>query len=391
MKKIFGVTILIFLVFTFIGLTQAQEPEAEYVDLEGQTEQVNDDSQHDDTGQVIAETEKKIFNAKVEKVESIVCPDSIDTSLDCLEVKLLVSSGARKGEEISTVLDLRSDVLAKEWDLKSGSKVIVNEFIFGDSSTFQITEIQRKNSILLFLFIYVILVLAVGRWQGFGSLVGLGLSAFVILKITIPMTLAGWDPILVSILGGFAVLVPSIYLSHGLSKKTTIALVGTSIGLIFTGFLAIIAISLTSLTGFGAEESLYLTSSGSDLNMSSVLLASMIIGGIGLIDDVTVGQVAVIREIFMENKSITMSRLYAKAMNVGKDHIASMVNTLFLAYAASALPLLMLLVDQNFGLGNIINIETFAEEIIRTLVASSGLVLTLPITTLFAAYIYTRR
>ena len=205
------------------------------------------------------------------------------------------------------------------------------------------------------------------------------------------MTLSGYNPVSVAVFGGFLVLVPSLYLSHGFNKKTSIALVGTTIGLILTGVLAYIAINTASLTGFGNEESLYLVS-GKDIefNMQSILLASMIIGGIGLIDDVTVAQVALIREIFEENEKISPQKLYTKAMNVGKDHIASMVNTLFLAYAAASLPLLMLLVNTGAEVEKIANMETFAEEIIRTLVASSGLVLTLPITTMLGSWYYTR-
>ncbi|MBN1331710.1 YibE/F family protein [Candidatus Dojkabacteria bacterium] len=379
------------LFFVSVVSARAQTPEPQYVELTEEEQFTLDNEGTADLETIeISEPGKIVYKAEVLEVKNVECIDETDGT-SCLEVKLKLLDGEKKGEEVTVNMDTRSDVLAKEWDLKTGKKMVVTEFNFGETSEFQITEVYRTNSILWFVAIYVILVLIVGRWQGFGSLVGLVFSVFVILKVTIPMTLNGYDPISVSIFGGFLVLVPSLYLSHGFNKKTTIALVGTTIGLILTGVLAYIAIGSASLTGFGNEEALYLVSGDNiNFNMQSILLASMIIGGIGLIDDVTVGQVAVIKEIFDENKQIDVKKLYSKAMNVGKDHIASMVNTLFLAYAAASLPLLMLLVNSGADLENISNIETFSEEIIRTLVASSGLVLTMPITTLVGSWYYIR-
>ncbi len=344
----------------------------------------------------IVQPERKTYKAVVKSSEAVVCPDLLDLEMEsakeCISIDVEIINGSLKGEIKNSVLDTRSDVLAKEWDLKEGDKVVVTEFDFGDESDFQITEIYRANSVMWFVLIYVFLVLFVGRLQGLGSLIGLAISTYVLLRVIIPMTLSGWDPVGVSALGGFAVLLPSIYFSHGFNYKTTIALLGTTLGLIVTGILAYISLGSVNLTGLGAEESLFLINGGSNaLDMRGILLASMIIGGIGLIDDVTVGQVAVIREIYEENQRISLTKLYQKAMNVGKDHIASMVNTLFLAYAAASLPLVMVLVDQGAAFGDLVNIEIFAEEIVRTLVASSGLVLTVPITTFLAAYIYTSR
>lgn len=345
--------------------------------------------------------EKETYKAEILSVEEMVCDEALggdlasdvsDPATDCLLVKARLLEGEKKGEIVDFDIDTKTDILVNEWDLKAGKKVVVTEFIYGDQSNMQITDVYRASSIYWFLGIYVLLVLVVGRMQGLGSLVGLGLSILVLIKVIIPMTLAGWDPISISVLGGLAVLLPSIYFSHGFNYKTTIALFGTILGLMFTGILAWISIDAVELTGFGSEGTLFLNNGGEGaLNMSSILLASMIIGGIGLIDDVTVGQVAVIKEIYSENKDIDVKKLYQKAMNVGKDHIASMVNTLFLAYAASSLPLLMILVKNNEQMMDIMNIEVFAEEIIRTLVASSGLVLTVPITTLLASYIYTSK
>jgi len=339
--------------------------------------------------------ERYTYQAEITKVENQPCGESFLDETDlkpCIYVEYQLLEGNNQGKINSSLLNPNTDVLAEKWGLSVGDKIIVTEFNFGEFSDYQITEIYRTNSIVWFVLIYFILVLLVGGWQGLGSVLGLAVSILVILKVIIPMTLAGWDPIWVSILGGLCVLLPSIYFSHGFNAKTTIALLGTMLGLFVTGLLAAIALNSISLTGLGGEESLFLVSdSAGVLNMRSILLASMIIGGIGLIDDVTVSQIAVIREIYEENKNISVRKLYKKAMNVGKDHIASMVNTLFLAYTAASLPLIMLLVDQGADLSYIVNIEAFAEEIARTLVASSGLVITVPITTFIGAYLYVHK
>lgn len=339
--------------------------------------------------------ERYTYQAEITKVENQPCGESFLDETDlkpCIYVEYQLLEGNNQGKINSSLLNPNTDVLAEKWGLSVGDKIIVTEFNFGEFSDYQITEIYRTNSIVWFVLIYFILVLLVGGWQGLGSVLGLAVSILVILKVIIPMTLAGWDPVWVSILGGLCVLLPSIYFSHGFNAKTTIALLGTMLGLFVTGLLAAIALNSISLTGLGGEESLFLVSdSAGVLNMRSILLASMIIGGIGLIDDVTVSQIAVIREIYEENKNISVRRLYKKAMNVGKDHIASMVNTLFLAYTAASLPLIMLLVDQGADLSYIVNIEAFAEEIARTLVASSGLIITVPITTFIGAYLYVHK
>ncbi len=375
MKKLFGLCFVIIIIIFYSKSQIRAQNEGEVVET----------TQSDN---YVEESYKRTaLKAVVRNVKDINCADETDETKSCLEIDLEIEDG----KLVTVELDKRVDVLASTWNLSNGTKVMLNRFEIGDKVDYQIADIYRTNAVLIFLLIYIVVVLVVGRLQGAGSLIGLALSSFVLIKIIIPMTLNGWDPVMVSLIGGFAVLLPSIYFSHGFNRKTTIALIGTTLGLIVTAILSAISISVAHLTGFGAEESLYLSSMSNDLDMGGILLASMIIGGIGLIDDVTVGQVAVIREIYLENRSITLAKLYKKAMNVGKDHIASMVNTLFLAYAAASLPLVMLLVDQGAKLSEIVNIETFSEEIIRTLVASTGLVLTVPITTMFAASVYVKK
>lgn len=389
-QKFFAVITFLFILFFSISSISVfaeniqNEPTPQYVDPE-----VFDQMEPGEGTLQVIEPETRKLKGKVVSSEDLQCQGDLEDEKRCSKVVVEI---VETGEQVEILLDLRSDLLAREWDLEKGDRVILTEFDYGDTRDYQITELDRTGAIWLFVIIYVVVVLVVGRMQGLGSLIGLALSVFVILEITIPMTLRGWDPIWVALFGGFLVLIPSIYLSHGFNRKTHVALVGTSVGLFFTGILAILAMNTARLTGFGAEESLYVSNlSEQTLSLSSILLASIIIGGIGLIDDVTVGQVAVIQELVEENPKLAPRELYLKAMNVGKDHVASMVNTLFLAYAAASLPLLLLLVNQGASASELMNIEAFAEEIIRTLVASTGLVLTLPITTILGALYFTKK
>ncbi len=317
------------------------------------------------------------------------------TSNNCLKVilKNLSKNTNENNQEFEIILDLNHDITAQNWNLEKGQKVIVSEFKFDTYSDFFITDIYRNDVIIFFVIFYIIIVLIIGKKRGLGSLIGLFISILILFKFIIPLTLQGANPIFITLIGSIFILLPSIFLSHGFNKKTSIALVGTFIGLIITAILAIFAINSGHLTGLGSEESFMLANSANNINldMRSILFASIIIGGIGIIDDITVSQVGIIQEIHKENPNLSQTKLFKKAMNVGKDHIASMVNTLVLAYASASMPLVLILVSQNYSLNELITMETFAEEIIRTIVASSGLVLTLPITTYIASYYYAKQ
>lgn len=330
------------------------------------------------------------YKAEIIKAENSPCSTDVSKELNCITVDVRILNKDLKGKEVTVEMDKRSDLLANVWELRPGDKVVVEGFNFSGQDVFQIVDFYYASNLLILAIFYVVLVVIIGKRQGVGALIGLAVSSLVLIYIVIPMALKGNDALLVSALGGILVLIPSIYFSHGLSSKTTVALVSTLIGVVLTTALGYFAINFLGLTGFGTEESLILVS-GSEkiLDMRNILLASMLIGGIGLVDDISVSQVSVIKELYEQKPTISFNQLYEKSMHVGRDHIASLVNTLFLAYAAASLPLVMLLVNEGYKLVDIVNIAVFAEEIARTLVATTGLVLVVPITTAIAAYFYT--
>jgi len=180
----------------------------------------------------------------------------------------------------------------------------------------------------------------------------------------------------------------SYFLSHGINTKSVIAIMGTFGALVVTGILAYIYSDLTGLTGFGSEEAGFLLDTLPRESFYKLLLAGMIIGSLGVLDDITISQASIVEELRKANHRLGFAQLFSSAMRIGHDHIASLVNTLVLVYAGSALPLLLLFVVSDLGYIDLLNYEALAEEIVRTLVASIGLITAVPLTTLIASYFY---
>lgn len=256
---------------------------------------------------------------------------------------------------------------------------------------YYITDYVRRDALLMLFILFVAAVIIIGRWRGFMSLLGMALSFMVIFKFILPQISTGKDPIIVAIIGSIIMVPITFYFSHGLNKKTTIAIIGTLLSLVLTGVLANVFVDLAKLSGFSTEEANFLqTFYPGTINIRGLLLAGIIIGGLGIFDDVTISQAAIVAEIKKAAGRMHWHVLYKKAMNVGHDHIASMVNTLVLVYTGAAMPLLLLFINNPRPFAQIVNYEFMAEEIIRTLVASIGLICAVPITTAIAAIIFSR-
>ncbi len=265
--------------------------------------------------------------------------------------------------------------------------VSVNE----DTNDYQITDYYRQKPISLLFWIFVITVVAIGKLYGLTSILGMFLSLAVIIKIILPQISSGTNPILVIIIASVFLIPTTFYLSHGVNTKTNLAIVGTFISAIITGILAYTFTHLAHITGYANEEANFLDiAKNGTLNIQSLLIAGIIIGSIGILDDVSVSQVSVVNEIAKANPKLNFFQLFSRSMSVGRDHVASMVNTLFLVYTGAAMPLLLLFLDNSVSLTQIINTEMVAEEIVRTLVASIGLILAVPTTTFMAASFYSK-
>ncbi|QQR55345.1 YibE/F family protein [Candidatus Peregrinibacteria bacterium] len=267
-----------------------------------------------------------------------------------------------------------------------GDKVYVAQSeIPGEAPLYSIADHDRRTSLYLLFGIFCLTVLLISGKQGVESFFGMIFSFAVLLKLILPLLMLGMNPVL-SALAGAALIIPStFYLSHGFQKKTHIAVLGTLLTLALTGLISQIFIPLSHLSGLADESAFYLKI-GSEVgfNFQGLLLAGVLISMLGILDDITVSQASIAEELQAAKPKISFTELYSRCMTVGRDHIASMVNTLILVYAGSSLPLMLLFLSSDHSFNEVINMELVAQEIVHTLVGSIGLICAVPITTLLA-------
>lgn len=329
--------------------------------------------------------EEEILEGKVVKIlkEEIITQAGQQTLSQQLEV--LVTRGSLKGSKVT--VEAGTIPLVGQQKYQVGDKVLIDRSKdLEGNDVFNISDYIRRLPLLWLFLIFVVLVVVVGHWRGLSSLFGLGVSFLVIFVFILPNIYAGREPVFIAITGSLFILPLTFYLSHGFNKKTTVALIGTFIALIITGILAKIFVEATGLTGYASEEAGFLqVAKKGAMDIKGLLLAGIIIGTLGVLDDITVSQAAVVEQLKKANPKIRPRQLFWQAMSVGQDHIASMVNTLVLVYTGAALPLLLLFVDNPMPFSQVINYEIIAEEIVRTLVGSIGLISAVPLTTFLAS------
>lgn len=279
--------------------------------------------------------------------------------------------------------------------LKAGQKILIYKTAASGEEQFFVADTYRIPSLLIMLVAFFALAIVLSRWKGVASILGLGISILVIVKFIVPQIIAGKDPLLISLVGALIIAFVSIYLAHGLNRRTTVALISTLITLGLAAGMAILFVRTGRLFGMGSEEAFYVQQLGvlADLNLQGLLLGGIILGALGVLDDITTAQTATVYEIRRANPSLGVSELVKRGLIVGREHINSLVNTLFLAYAGASLPLFLF-----FTVGGstqpiwvTLNSEFIAEEVVRTLVGSMALMLAVPITTFLAAYYFGRR
>jgi uncharacterized membrane protein len=255
----------------------------------------------------------------------------------------------------------------------------------GGEYIYSVRDVDRRSRILFVVGMFAVVVVLFGGKQGIRSLLSLAGSLLAILFILIPMLLAGYPPVMTSVGVGIIVLFSAIFFTHGFSKQSLLAFSGTVAGVLATGILASFSIWITYLTGFATEDTVYLNfSTQGTLDLKGLLLGSIIIGVLGVLDDIAITQVAVVAELKRAASHLTSTQLFERALRVGREHVSALVNTLVLAYAGVSLPLILLFYQSDAAFMTIINQELFANEIVRTVVGSIGLLLTVPLSTLFA-------
>lgn len=300
------------------------------------------------------------------------------------KLEVFVTGEKRKGQKL--IIESGTIPVANVQKYKIGDKLLVTAIDSQGEEQLYISDYIRRTPLYWLFGLFVVLTVLIGRKRGIASLIGMGLSFWVIFQFVLPQILAGKDPVTIAIIGSIFIIPITFYLSHGLNKKTTSAILGTIITLIITGILANIFVDVSRLTGFASEEAGFLQAAKPDLiNIKGLLLAGIIIGVLGILDDITISQSAIVYQLKKSSPTISFNNLFNQTMDVGRDHIASVVNTLILVYTGAAMPLLLLFINSPHPYTEIINYEIVAEEIVRTLVASIGLILAVPITTLITS------
>ena len=321
--------------------------------------------------------------ATVEEVVDRRCSYSTaEDPQECRVLTLTVEEGPEAGAIVSLPeINLRFDQSIP--DLSVGDRVVLG---YEESTNFYFFADQdRRTSLLWLAGLFAVVVIALGRFRGLLALLAMGATLVLLVAFVAPSVLDGNDPLLVAVVAASAIAFVSLYLTHGFTPTTTVALAGTLAALALTLGLSWAFFELARFTGLATEEALVLPFSTDNLDVSALLLGGAVIGALGALDDVTVTQVATVAELRHRSPHLSTTELVASGIRVGRDHIASTVNTLLLAYAGASMPLLLLFALSDQSLEMVANSEIIAVEIVRTLCGSIGLVAAVPITTALAA------
>ncbi len=306
-----------------------------------------------------------------------------------VRVKLL--TGSMKDKEF-TVID---NIIRAPFQLKykTGDKVVVTvSKTPGGTTGVYISDVDRKPMMLLLFAIFVLFTIVVSRWQGVTSLIGMAISFYVIAAFMIPNIFAGNDPFLMAVFSSLIILPATFYLAHGVNRKTNVAVISSFITLVFAGGLSYVFTELTKLTGMTTEEAVFLSSTTgtTHIDIKNLLLAGILIGFLAIMDDITISQASIVESLHKSNPRLTFKELFDHAMAVGRDHVASLVNTLVLVYVGASFPLILLFYNTQTSIGLVANQEIIATEIVRTLVGSIGIIAAVPVST-YLACVFVKR
>jgi uncharacterized membrane protein len=311
---------------------------------------------------------------------------SVENPQECREITAILTGGPEEGSLI-VLPEINTEFQSGIPDLGPGDTIILG--FEPATNAYFYADLDRQAPLVWLAILFAIVVFALGRRRGLMALASMAVTVFVLVVFIAPSVLDGNDPVAVAVVAAAVIAFVTLYLTHGVSPTTTVALAGTLGALFLTLVLSWVFFDLTRITGFGAEENLLLPFLAGDIDLAGLLLGGAVIGTLGALDDITVTQVAAVSEIHDRRPDLTVSELVASGIRVGREHIASTVNTLLLAYAGASLPILLLFSVSDQSLANVANTEVVAVEIVRTLCGSIGLVAAVPLTTAMAAVVVT--
>jgi uncharacterized membrane protein len=307
------------------------------------------------------------------------------TPIRCQTSQVDLTSGPQRGQVVS----VDTNTGAGSAVLRKGDRVVLATTTGPTGTVYEFFDYQRNQSLLLLGLVFAVIVVAVARWRGVGALIGLAITWAVLARFTFPALLEDRNALAVALVTAAVVLCVVLFVAHGVNARTATAVLGTLMSLGLVGLLGVASVHFTHLTGVGSEDVTFLQVADARISLSGLLLAGMIIGSLGVLNDVTVTQASAAWEIHDANPDQGSRAVFGAAMRVGRDHIASSIYTLILAYAGAALPLLLLFVLGGRGFVPVVTSETIAEEVVRALVGSVGLVASVPLTTALAAFVVT--
>ncbi len=328
---------------------------------------------------------QRVYAASVVRVERGPCGGSAEArTVRCDDVQFRLRQGPDEGR----IRSLEIPLSPTSPELARGDEIVLNYMPRAEPG-FQYTyaDRQRRPVLLWLTLLFAAAVVLLGRWRGLAALVGLGVGLAVILRFVLPAIIDGHEPELVAIVGASAIAYLALYLAHGIRTTTTVALLGTLAALGLTVGLATVFSELAHFTGTATEDAVLVKLGVNSIDLSGLVLAGMVLGALGALDDVTVTQATAVGELRLANPRLTRRELYGAGLRIGRDHVASTVNTLALAYAGASLPLLIIFSLSGQSLGTVANGEAVAIEIVSALVGSIGLVAAVPLSTAFATLV----
>ncbi len=327
------------------------------------------------------------YRAKIEKIVSENTTNISGAPTPVQQLLVKISDPAGKISEV-TVRHGQLYTISNDEKLTEGQSVIVSSSDGPEGLVYNVYDVDRSTPLLLLCGLFIGIVVWLTRKRGVGAIIGLAITLATLTYLIVPLVVKGYSPTLVSLGGALIIASTSLFLAHGFKKTTFLAWVSTIATLLIATGLAALSIYVLRMTGSASEETLYLTMGGFEhIELKGLLLGGMIIGTLGVLDDVTTAQVSAVVELKNANKNITKKQLMHHAMQIGKEHILAVVNTLILAYAGGSLPLFIIFtVTGDIPVWVLLNGEMLVEEIVRTLVGSIALILAVPITTILAVH-----
>jgi uncharacterized membrane protein len=300
-------------------------------------------------------------------------------------VKVTVDEGADKDKKLA--VDVPPEVIGS--GLAKGDHLVLLRTPGQNDqpATFGYFEIERSTSLWLVAGLFVVVVLAVARLRGLMALVGLGVAAVVIGGFVLPALVTGESALAVALVASAAIMFVVLYSTHGVSVRTSAALAGTLTGMALTAGIGWWSVGSAHLTGVVDDGGRILSTFPGTVNLQDVLIAAVVIAGLGVLNDVTITQASAVWELRAAAPAMSRATLFASAMRIGRDHIASTIYTIVFAYAGTALAVLLMLRLYGLPWDVLLTTEDVTQEIVRTLASSIGLVLAVPLTTAIATLV----